>query len=1164
MGFSRSLTTWILCILSTAVYCQSIVINEIQASNSQFTDQDGDTPDWLEVRNLSTTDINLKDWSLSDDKEDLTKWLFTDFSLTANEHLLVWASGKNKQEIGYAQSIITEGDEFKYLIPNSALSSDWNSLAYDDSSWDTGVSGFGYGDNDDNTQIPDGTRSIFIRKKFTIDDISSIVELIMHIDFDDGYVAYINGKEVSRENISGQFPAYDQFADDYLEALLINGQKPLTISIDDFTDIIEEGENVLAIQVHNFNTSSSDMTMIPFLSSISTTDILDDPIPILEVNDLELHTNFKISSSSETIYLSDPTGLLIDSMSVNNLPANISIGLNPINDIVYFETPTPGTLNSGTELIGIVNDQINFSELGGITNPLELSLTGISPPHIIRYALDGAVPDESSPIYTAPITINQNTVVRARIFRQNYLPSPTQTETYFINIDHNLPIISLVTDTENLFNEETGIYSYGDNFEFGYPYFGANFWQDWERPIHFSILETDGIHFSFDGGIKIFGGWSRANDQRSFSLFARSKYGPKQIDYPLFSDNSYDTYQAFILRNSGNDWQSTMMRDGTLTGLMRSSILETQAYKPTVAYINGEFWGLYNMREKVNEHFLASRHNIDPDEIQIMELNSLPIHGSSEDYEDLIDFASNTNFVNDINYDMISDLVDIDNIIMYYLAQIYFNNTDWPGNNIKYWKETGGKWKWILFDTDFGFGRWNYFDFQNNTLQFALQANGPEWPNPPWSTLLFRRLNQNLSFRQKFINQFADEMNSRFLEDRVHTHIDSTRDLISSEISKQRQRWGESANDWSGNVKNMKDFASERSSFCRQHILDVYNLPDDHILQILNTQPANGYVQLNSLTIEESNWSGYYFENVPISVTAIPRPGYKFVEWQADISGTDPYQEINMITSMQIRPIWELDEDYQYGVVINEINYNSDSTNDTGDWIELYNSNDEAMNLSGWIFKDDENDHAFIISEGTVLDSDDYLIIAKDLDAFTSIYTDVQNVIGNFDFGLSSTADQVRIYDTDNLLQDSVAYLSIQPWPTTPNGQGFTLELISPTLDNTLPQNWKDINQSGSPGRINQEISSTIETAKKSNITITPNPTSDVFTLDLESVHGEAYTLEIIDTGGKIVKSLTKDLKNINNKNQITVKVSELPPGQYFVRITTNIGNSDITTFEKI
>jgi len=167
---------------------QSIVINEVQASNSSFLDEDGDTPDWIELRNTTASTVILQDWYLSDNRDNLSKWNFSNLSLNANDYLLIWASKKDRKELSFAQAVITEGDDFKYLVPNSPLPNEWNTLAFNDAAWNEGPSGFGYGDNDDNTVLPAGTISVFVRKKFSIADINKINSLLFNIDYDDGYV----------------------------------------------------------------------------------------------------------------------------------------------------------------------------------------------------------------------------------------------------------------------------------------------------------------------------------------------------------------------------------------------------------------------------------------------------------------------------------------------------------------------------------------------------------------------------------------------------------------------------------------------------------------------------------------------------------------------------------------------------------------------------------------------------------------------------------------------------------------------------------------------------------------------------------------------------------------------------------------------------------------
>ena len=867
-------------------FSQSIRINEAMSSNSVFIDEDGDTPDWFELFNYGNTPISLNNWSISDKNDNPTKWKFPNITIEPGKYLLVWASDKDRSSASF-RTLINRGDEFKYILPTSDVLSSWNTLNFNDTNWLSGNSGFGYGDGDDQTLIPNGSLSIYIRKKFVINDKSNVGSIILDVDYDDAFVAYINGVEIGRKNIGGNPPSFDAVPFTDHESAIYKGGSPDRITISDIDDIINEGENIFSVQAHNISNTSSDFTIIPFLSvSLKSPDnnLGINPPEILGLDDTNLHTNFKISSGGETLSLYDNDENLIDKLVVENISSDVSIGISSENETVNYNIPTPGYENSSTYFIGSNFTEIIFSDDGGPSNELNLSLSGHNGNEVIRYTTDATEPNENSLIYNEPINIKSTTVIRARVFQEGYIPSSVQSRTYLFNISHDLPVISLVTDPKNLFDEENGIYAFGDSFDQNYPYFGANFWEDWERPIHLSLYDISGnLEIEYNLGVKIFGGWSRGQAQRSFSLFARSKYGTSEIDYKLFPELHYSKFQSFILRNSGQDWLRTSLKDASLTGLLKGTGLDYQAYRPVVTYINGNYWGIYNIREKVNEHFIASKHNIDADDIDILTNNSELVHGKTDDYDELINYISSTNLSFGQNFDFVEDQIDIENYIIYQVAQIYFNNHDWPGNNIKYWKHKDGKWKWIIYDTDFGFSThpsWLGYNF--NMLSFALDQNGPNWPNPPWSTLLFRKMVENNMFRNKFINRFADELNSRFLPEKFSEHIDTLISKIDSEMPSHFNRWSNHVQNWDyiESVNKMKNFSENRSFYCRNHILSVFELPAFHDLLLEINDIDKGEIELNNnLIINEDGWKGKYFETVPIKLIAIPKPGYAFSHW---------------------------------------------------------------------------------------------------------------------------------------------------------------------------------------------------------------------------------------------------------------------------------------------
>ena len=1138
------------------VQAQTIKINEVVSSNSEYTDEDGDTPDWFELHNSGSEDISLDGLFISDDLDELDKWVFPNIILAPDKYLLVWASKKNRSSLAYPRTLINQGDVFKYLTPSSELNSNWNSLSFDDSNWAESASGFGYGDGDDATVLPNSTRSVFLRKVFQITDISEVSSLILDIDYDDGFVAYINGIEVARANINGVPPPYNSGTIQDHEAQLYLGGTPERFLITDFSSILNTGENILTIQAHNVSPGSSDLTIIPFLTAVFNTPNSSGVSPPEILNLItNLHTNFKISSGTETLFLSDASENLIDELTAENLPPNTSVGISISsgNLVSYLET-TPGYENSSTEFIGAVQSEVNFSqESGAIDGPFNLTLSGNSSGEVIHYALGGEEPTESSPIYTQPIEISANTSVRARIFLANYFPSPIFTKSYIQNSNHEIDLMLLSTAPNNFFDEDNGIYVFGPNgtYSTNQPYFGANFWEDWERPIHFSFHENGTDQFSeFNAGVKIYGGWSRGqNGQRSLALFARGQYGDSKFDHSFFDQLEYDNFEALVLRNSGQDWMRSSMKDIMLTSLMRGSGLDFQEHNPVATYLNGEYWGMYNLREKINEHMLASKHNIDADDITLLTNNAEEIEGSNEEYTQLIEYVTTSDLTIDSNFEYVNEQIDLTEYALYQASNIFFNNTDWPGNNIKFWKHPAGKWRWIMYDTDFGFGPfWNINNYQENTLSFALEPNGSGWPNPSWSTLLFRRLTTNLGFRNKFINRYADELNTRFLSNNVITHIDQIYATIEPEVISHYERWrndpsltniGVNINNISGwvgyHIDQMKIFADNRPSIVKNHILSQFNLPDFHPLTITNTNVSEGSVEVNeNLMIQESSWTGDYFQTVPVQLTAIAANGFEFSHWSGDLTSTEETISISIVGAFEVIPNFT-ESQITDPIVINEINYKSSDDFNADDWVELYNPNSTSIDLSGWQLKDDDDSHVYEIPSETQIEGNSFIVLVKDASDFSDVFPDITNYIGELGFGFGNS-DSVRLYNDSGVLQDEVVYDSDDPWSDCAKETGYTLELITADLDNSLPGSWDCINNYGSPNAVNSSSLSSDEDIV-TTVKIYPNPVQN--TLYIKGVLNQ-FNLQVFTITGQHI---------LDNPNSTAIDVSQLKQGMYFIKI---------------
>ncbi|MCF7805731.1 MAG: CotH kinase family protein [Candidatus Marinimicrobia bacterium] len=1144
------------------LFAQQIVINEVMASNSiTLADEDGDYGDWIELFNSGDAAVNLTDFSLSDDPDDLTRWRFPGMTIAAGEHLVIFASGKDRKKSYSWDTVVDWGDNWQYRLGDSEPPSDWIANDFDFTGWKTGPSGFGYGDGDDATTLS-STTSVYIRKSFEIREPGNLDSVILHIDYDDGFVAYLNGVEIARANVGteGVPVPYNQGADAPREAEMYGGGAPAAFPIADIASHLKSGTNVLAIQGQNVSASSSDMSLIPFLSlgyavPPSHETSLSEHLSMESGNP---HTNFKINAGGEPLYLVSPEGAIVDEFSPDSLPADVSKGRYPdgTDAWLYYPTPSPGTSNQDDGISGISDAPI-FSKPGGHYDaPVSLVLSSNGSGGQIYYTTDGAVPDPESSEYSAPITIDATTVIRARMYESGKLPGKVVTHTYLLDVSSTLSIISIATAPENLWDNDNGIYVLGDEYEKRQPWLGANFWEDWEKSAHVELYEPDGsLGFTAGAGVKIHGGWSRERAQKSLSIFFRGEYGTSELEYSLFPDLDIETYSSFILRSSANDWEYTMFRDALMQRLVCDQDIDGQAYRPSVVYLNGEYWGIHNIREKLNEDYLASHYNVDPDEVDILEANGMVVEGSSDHYNAMLDYISANGVRGSADYAHIRSQMDISNYIDYQISEIYFDNRDWPGNNIKFWRpqKSSGKWRWLLYDTDFGFGLYNGWgqnnsrdNYEFNTLAFATDPDVKEdWPNPPWSTFLLRSLLENTEFKIQFINRFADLLNTVFQPDAVLNQINLMQNGIQAEIPRHYNQWKDSpwwtpygsriywgsSDEWYENVAVLRVFARHRATYVRSHISQKFGLAGTLFINADVGAPESGQVRINSVTCSTYPWRGLYFKSVPVKITAVPKAGYRFLEWANHPEWTSETVVVRPEANMDITAVFTAettDED----VIINEINYNSSDGHNTEDWIELYNQGEVAINLAGWNFTDEEDIHQFILPENTIISGNGYLVLCEDSVAFRAHNPETSPVIGEFDFGLSGGGELIRLFNASGTLIDSLTYDDKLPWPPDADGNGPTLELINPSLDNGLPDSWRSSNEYGTPGarnsayqpvKIEQNRTMPGTFALRQNY---PNPFNNTTTIPYDIPSDSQIRLAVYNIRGEVVEILDQGIRD--------------------------------------
>ncbi len=605
-----------------------------------------------------------------------------------------------------------------------------------------------------------------------------------------------------------------------------------------------------------------------------------------------------------------------------------------------------------------------FSPNPGFYSHTTLVTLSASPGDVIYYTLDGSIPDESSYLYTGPIEVDDRsgdepvitfrsdithvyspwvpptgpvqliTVVRARS-KSGEQWSNVSTGTYIVHPDgterFSIPIVSLVTDPHNLFDYDYGIYVLGRKFDErpnpgATPGLGtqANYTMrgdEWERPASFELFEPDGSRpLAQDIGIRMHGGGSRSFQQKSFRLYSRSEYGTSRFRYQIFPEKELDNYNRLILRNSGQDWMKTMLRDGFMQNLVNHLPFETMAFRPALLFLNGEFWGIANIRERYDKHYLSIKYGISDSRIDYLTGNRGLVEGSAAHYNAMLNYITSGGVVQPQRFEYIKTQMDTESFMYYNLANIYFNNRDWPHNNIDFWRYQSpynpaagpgrdGRWRWMMFDTDFGFA-WTDIH-RESTYQLHVKQNYLEHASRPnqWSTTLLRELLRNNTFEADFINTYRDLRNSEFLTNRVIGVLDSLKSIIEPHVNEHITRWGnsdhrwsmpKSVSEWEVNLEYIRRFARERGGYVDEHFREKFNLGSLYAVNISVNDTTMGHVRIHRLDIRKgtigvgnyqypAGWTGRYFNGHPVTVQAIPRSGYRFKEWMNAQSDTDTF-----------------------------------------------------------------------------------------------------------------------------------------------------------------------------------------------------------------------------------------------------------------------------------
>ncbi len=675
----------------------------------------------------------------------------------------------------------------------------------------------------------------------------------------------------------------------------------------------------------------------------------------------------------------------------------------------------------------------------------------------IYYTIDGSEPNRYSKRYRKAITIDRTLAIRAVAFRGK-IKSKIIGHTYFVGEPATtFPTVSIMINPKQLFDPEYGLFQEGLNVNdsiWSKP--GANFWSRREIRANTEIFEADGeCVFRSPTGWRLFGGMSRLFPQKSMVLVSRDDYGKKRFKHPIFGKEELKKYKFLTLRNSGSDFGKTQFRDAYMTSLVKDWDMEIQASQGSHVYINGDYWGIYNIREKLNRYYISSHFDVDKDSIDLMQHKLNRKRGSTRHYRKMLKFIENHDLADQVNYDSLNTMMEIDNFMDYKIAQIYFDNED-AGGNIKYWRPQtkDGRWRWLLYDTDWGFALHDEDAYKNNSLDFHLTEDGREWPNPPWSTLILRKLMANEGFQTAFINRFLDHLNHSFTSEKVVTRLDEFIAEYRPELDRHWKRWNIREKRFNQETELMRAFGEKRPEYMRQFLQERFDTGEE--IDIVINVEGGGVVKINDHLSSADTKQLKYFKGLPLTFEATANFGYRFSHWEG-IAVPDSITRFELTFNKKdnytLKAVFEEFKHPLAGqVIINELSVNNKKT---GDWVEIFNSTGKAVALDNWILTDLKNEFRF---PKYSIPAHSYVIVSQKEKKLRKNIPNQLGIIGDIGYGLSKRHEIIQLYSHEGDMVDSIGYL------LEPTDSIFTYNLLLPDLENGDQENWAISPGYGTPG----------------------------------------------------------------------------------------------------
>lgn len=605
-----------------------------------------------------------------------------------------------------------------------------------------------------------------------------------------------------------------------------------------------------------------------------------------------LHTHFRLESGKNgSIYLFKD-GKVVDKIEkMKKQPApNIAYGRKTDGADIwgYMATPTPNSSNCGKTCKEILGQPV-FSEDGRILESYQQLSLALSLPEgapqgtIIRYTTDGTEPTAQSMAYQSPIQITSTRIVRAKLFCDGYL-SPRSTAASFIfhNRKMTLPVISIIGDSKYFYDSKFGIIVDGN-----YSSSQKNYKYNWRRPINLEFFTKAGSKSQLNElcETRVMGGATRDASLKSLAIYANKRFGEKRFKYEFFPDQrpGITDFKSLALRNAGNDFDYLYMRDAIIQRCTaQNADLDWQAWSPAIVYINGIYKGILNIRERSNEDNIYTNYD-GLEDIDMIENNWELKSGDLENFEKFKAFYTEHGHTM-AEYEKWMDCYEYINLMA---MNLFFNNQDFPGNNIVTWRPRtpDGRWRWVAKDTDFGLGLYgSSADYK--TLEWLYNPNydsNRNWANKYEHTRLFRRLMEDEDFKREFIDRTAIYMGDFWTEANILSLWDEMYKSIKDEYPIHRKLFNQWWPNYSEELSNAKKWLKARIPAFYQQLADFYKLGTPTPLAINQVACLQDQdfipITFNGVKLSKAYFNGKFFEGRKICLQAGTVDEKTIVNW---------------------------------------------------------------------------------------------------------------------------------------------------------------------------------------------------------------------------------------------------------------------------------------------